>query len=216
MKRNKLFVAGVLGIALIIFGGLVLFNGGSPKQNQDTTAAIDPGRFIKPHSPIKGDPNAKVTIVEFLDPECEACRAMHPIVNRLLSEYEGRVRLVIRYMPLHGNSRLAAAALEEAREQGKFSEALDILFERQSQWADHALPRPELIATFLKEIGVDEKSLDNSNLLSKHGWKVDLDQADGVQLGVRLTPTFFVNGKPLSEIGYAPVKNAIEAALREL
>ncbi len=218
MRKNKLFITGVLSTALIIFGSLVWFGGRSSKQEQAPTAvtAIDSERLIKPHSPIKGDPSAKVTIVEFLDPECEACRAMHPIMNRLLLEYGGKIRLVIRYMPLHGNSRFAAAALEEAREQGKYFEALDILFERQPEWADHAQPRPELLVIFLKEIGIHQKTLEPSGLTTKHGWKIDLDQADGVQLGVRLTPTFFVNGKLLDEIGYPPIKNAIEEALGKL
>jgi protein-disulfide isomerase len=211
MKANKLFVTGIAVATLIAFGILVFFNKPSTETKSAPVANADQ-LLVKPHSPVKGNPDAKVTIVEFLDPECEACRSMHPIVKRLLSEYEGQVKLVIRYMPLHGNSKFAASALEEAREQGKFEEALDVLFDRQPEWGGHHQPRPEMIAPILKEIGITG-DLDQATLIAKHGAKIDMDQADGTQLGVRLTPTFFVNGVQLPEIGYGPVKQAIDIAL---
>ncbi len=210
MKSNKLFVTGIAAATLIAFGVLVFFNKPNTEVKAPATNALQ--LLIKPHSPVIGNPDAKVTIVEFLDPECEACRAMHSIIKKLLTEYEGQVKLVIRYMPLHGNSKFAAAALEEAREQGKFDEALDVLFDKQPEWGDHHQPRPEMIAPLLKEIGITG-DLDQATLIAKHGAKIDMDQADGMQLAVRLTPTFFVNGVQLPEIGYGPVKQAIDIAL---
>lgn len=213
MKQNRIFLVSVVVVALVLFAGFFYVNKNYGTQNPAPKPSVDASILIKPHSPIKGAADAKVTLVEFLDPECEACRAMHPIIKRLLSEYEGRIKLVIRYLPLHGNSKLAAVALEEAREQGKFDQALDILFEKQPEWGDHSQPRPELIPVFLEQIGMDKKSLEVSSLMSKHAWKVDMDHADGNQAGARLTPTFFVNGEMLNEIGYAPLKQAIEKAL---
>lgn len=213
MSKNRIFLVITIALAVVMFGGLIFWSKTSNNEGSTVDSKIDPSLFIKPHSPIKGSEDAKVTVVEFLDPECEACRAMHPIIKRLLSEYEGKIKFVIRYMPLHGNSRFAAVHLEEAREQGKYDEALDILFERQPEWADHGRPRPDLIPVLLSEIGIDKATLESSNLISKHGWKIDLDQSDGKALGVRYTPTFFVNGEMLSEIGYGPVKQAIEKHL---
>lgn len=213
MNKNKIFLISTFALAVLVFGALVFWSKSSSKDPKTADSVVESSRFIKPHSPIKGSPDAKVTVVEFLDPECEACRAMHPIVKGLLAEYEGKIKLVIRYMPLHGNSKLAAAHLEEAREQGKYDQALDILFARQPEWADHGQPRPELLPNLLSEIGIDTATLETSALLSKHGWKIDLDQADGAALGVRLTPTFFVNGEMLNDIGYAPLKLAIDKHL---
>ncbi|MFN7904667.1 MAG: DsbA family protein [Pseudobdellovibrionaceae bacterium] len=214
MNKNKIFLISVVVIAVVVFGLFALLSKTEKTQEaQIVQTSIDPSLLIREHSPIKGSLDAKVTIVEFLDPECEACRAMHPIMKTLLKEYDGKVRLVIRYMPFHGNSLLAASALEEAKELGKFDEALDKLFERQPEWADHRYPKPELIAVILKEIGISEKQLDNTYLVKKHRGKVDIDEADGAKLGVRMTPTFFVNGEMLSNIGYDPVKQAIEKAL---
>lgn len=215
MKANKLFVTAVIGIALIIFTGFFIWNKNSENENKESVQRVDQQYLIREYSPEKGTKTARVTIVEFLDPECEACRSMHPIMKQLLSEYEGKVRLVIRYMPLHGNSKYAAVALEEAREQGKFDEALDILFARQPEWADHARPRPEMIPVLLNQIGLDEKLMESSILFSKHGKKIDTDQADGVKVGVKYTPTFFVNGEMLPDIGYESIKQAIDRALKE-
>lgn len=215
MKKNRIFVICTAVLVLLIFGLSAWWTGKSEKSSTLAEPAIDHASLVRPHSPVKGNLDAKVTIVEFLDPECEACRAMHPIVKRLMTEYGDNVRLVIRYMPLHGNSKLAAVALEEAREQGKYDDALDILFERQPEWADHGHPRADLIPVLLAEVGIDKSTLEFSQLLSKHGSKVEMDQLDGQKLGVRLTPTFFVNGEMLNEIGYEPVKQAIEKHLNQ-
>lgn len=214
MNKNKIFLISVVVFAVVVFSFFAFLSKTEKKlETQAAPTSIDSSLLIREHSPIKGPMNAQVTIIEFLDPECEACRAMHPILKTLLKEYEGKVRLVIRYMPFHRNSLLAASALEEAKELGKFDEALDKLFEKQPEWADHSYPKPELIAFFLNEIGIDSKQLDNTYLITKHRAKVEIDQADGAKLGVRATPTFFVNGEMLSNIGYDPIKQAIEKAL---
>jgi protein-disulfide isomerase len=213
MKNNKTFLLVVLAVGGSIFLGLALFSKNQSAHVTEGAKKLDLAIFVKPHSPVKGLADAKVTVVEFFDPECEACRAMHPIMAALISEYGGKVRFVMRYMPFHSSSRYAISALEEARELGKFDDALDVLFERQPEWGDHSNPRPELIAVYLEKLGIKKSLLDEAYLIPKHKWKIDLDQADGIQLGIRVTPTFFVNGQPLAEIGYDPIKSAIEDAL---
>jgi protein-disulfide isomerase len=212
MKKNKVFVVVAVLAAVVGFAALGIFSKGDGSSR--TTQLVAAEKLVRDHSPVKGNPAAPVTIVEFLDPECEACRALHPIVKTLLDEYQGQVRLVIRYMPFHGNSLYAAAALEEAREAGKFERALDVLFERQPEWGDHGRPRPDLIPEILQTIGMDPGALGYDSIVPKHKWKVELDYADGMSAGVRYTPTFFVNGEMISEIGYEPLKKAIEKALR--
>lgn len=215
LSSNKAFLGVSVVVAMIAFAGFFYWSKATTTEPSHQVGAADSQLLVRSHSPTKGSDDAKVTVVEFLDPECEACRAMHPIVKRLLTEYDGKIRLVIRYMPFHGNSVLAASALEEAREFGKFDEALDKLFENQPAWADHANPKPELIAGYLKELGIEDDKLDAAYLTSKHSSKVEVDGADGMKLGVTRTPTFFVNGRILSEIGYDPLKEAIERALNE-
>ncbi len=72
-----------------------------------------------------GDPDAAVTVVEFFDPSCEACRAFHPIVKDLLKEFDGKIRVVLRYAALHQGSDEAVRILETARMQGKFEPVLE-------------------------------------------------------------------------------------------
>jgi protein-disulfide isomerase len=208
MKGGKLFAAVAVGVAVLLFAALAHFYGGS-----GAGAAAQSETLVRPHSPVKGEASAPVTVVEFLDPECESCRAMHPIVKQLASEYAERVRWVVRYLPLHANSLLAAALLEEAREAGKFEEALDALFENQPSWGDHQNPKPELMAEYLQALGLPAKMWDTEALIAEHRWKVEQDSADGKSLGVRGTPTFFVNGSELPELGYRPLKRAIDDAL---
>ena len=74
-------------------------------------------------------------------------------------------------MPLHKNSLYAAAVLEEARELGKFEEALEILFEKQPEWGSHRDPRPELIPAYLQPLGIPSEKLERSYVEQKHAAK---------------------------------------------
>ena len=172
-------------------------------------------KLIRDHSPSLGPEDARVVLVEFLDPECEACRAMHPIVKRLLSEYSDTVRLVIRYMPLHGNSVYAANVLEIARNNNKYWEALDVFFEKQPEWGSHHKPRPELLKKYMAEMSIDLSPMESVMMNEVILRRIEQDRSDGLSLGVRGTPSFFVNGKKLRKMGYEPLKKAIDEALSQ-
>src|SRR5690606_19588184 len=93
--------------------------------------------LVRPYSITQRPPSAPVTVVEFFDPECESCREMYPIVKQVQAEFGDRMRLVIRYMPLHQNSAYAASLLEAARDQNRYWEFLEIVLARQPEWASH-------------------------------------------------------------------------------
>ncbi len=212
--KNKIFVL-VIGV-LAVLGFFILKNQIKPEvlstpevTNSELTS------FVRPHSPSYGNMLARVIVVEWFDPECESCRMIHPMLKKIISDYKDRVYFVLRYMPYHKNSMFAAAALEEAREFGKYDEALDILFEKQPEWGNHHEPRPDLIPEYLSILGIPKSKLNKSYLLEKHSKKIKMDEADGRNVGVRGTPTFFVNGKMLLELGYEPIKQAIETELEK-
>ena len=105
----------------LAFTGFTIFykNQSSDKSASTTSNAATPliktdENLVRPDSPAQGPENARVILVEFLDPECEACRAFYPTVKKILKEYEGRIRFVVRYMTFHSNSVLAASATEAA------------------------------------------------------------------------------------------------------
>lgn len=181
-------------------------NTGKPK--------VSPEVLIRPDSPSLGPTDAKVTIVEFLDPECEACATFGPKVKSMLSENEGKIRLVIRYMPFHPSSMKAAHLLEAAGEEGKFWQALDLIFRKQSEWGEvHGAPpsaaKPDvdkIFEGFAKELGMNVEKYLAAARSNKYTAKVERDRKDGQTLGVRKTPTFFVNGRELARFSEADLR----------
>jgi protein-disulfide isomerase len=164
---------------------------------------------MRSNAPSFGPKDAKVTLVEFLDPECESCRAFYPFTKKLLQQFPNDLRLVIRYMPLHKNSKKAIRILEASRLQNKYKETMDIFFEKQPQWGDHHHPRPELLWTYLPEIGLDVEKVKRDILSPQIDHWIQKDIEDAKKLGVRRTPTFFINGQPLAEFGFQELEQAI-------
>ncbi len=160
--------------------------------------------------PVKGNPNASVTIVEFTDFECPSCAQQHPVLDRIVSEFGDRVRLVVRDFPLsqHPNARKAAEAAEAAREQGKYWEYIAVLFRNQSALGADKLKQ------YASELGLDRARFDASLDSGKFAEMVQRDVVDGHKLGVNGTPTFYVNGKRVSDRSYEGLKATIEAALK--
>ncbi|MBH49104.1 MAG: disulfide bond formation protein DsbA [Halobacteriovorax sp.] len=165
------------------------------------------------YSPTLGPDDAKVTLVEFLDPECESCRAFYPFVKELMAKYPNDIRLVVRYAPFHGNSKFAIKILEAARKQNKYWEALGVLFYFQPQWGDHHNPQPELIWNYLPQAGIDVEQIKKDMDDPKFVEIIEQDVSDVKDLGVRATPSFFVNGKPLTEFGFNQLQALIESEL---
>jgi protein-disulfide isomerase len=214
MKIDK-YVMGGAAVALVAAFVIAANWYRSEETTQaEQTASQASDRLVRPHSPTLGPATAPVTLVEFLDPECEACGAMHPIVKQLMREFDGRLRLVVRYMPFHQNSAYAASLLEGAREQGKYWELMDVFFARQPEWAGHNAPRPDLLAVYARNLALDIPRMGATGTSAETERRIRQDADDGAALGVTRTPTFFVNGKPLLQIGYDPLKAAIAGALK--
>ena len=130
--KNKLVIYIAVGLALVLaFVGATYMYQSSQKAKLDFLATEKSELFVRDHSPRYGNENAKVILTEFLDPECESCRAFYPVVKSFLNEFEGQIQLVVRYAPFHQNSKIAIKALEAARMQGKYWEALELLFYHQ-------------------------------------------------------------------------------------
>ena len=160
--------------------------------------------------PVKGNAKALVTIIEFTDFECPSCAQQHPVLERIMSEFGDRVRLVVRDFPLsqHTNARKAAEAAEAAREQGKYWEYVSVLFRNQSALGVDKLRQ------YATEVGLDLKRFDASLDSGKFTEKIQRDLIDGRKLGINGTPTLYINGKRISNNSYESMKSAIEAALK--
>ena len=185
--------------------------------------SIPPETLVRPDSPTLGAPDAKVTLVEFLDPECESCAAFAPAVKKILKDYDGKVRLVVRYMPLHPNLMRAATLTEAAGEQGKYWQMQELLFQRQPEWGERhgaptSAPKPDINALFDKyarEIGLDTEKVNAAVKENRFQSKLQRDLADGRTLGVRQTPSFFVNGRKLARFSEADLRALTEDELKK-
>jgi protein-disulfide isomerase len=160
--------------------------------------------------PVKGNAKALVTIVEFTDYECPSCARQHPVLERIVSEFGDRVRLVVRDFPLsqHANARKAAEAAEAAREQNKYWEYVSVLFQNQSALGVDKLRQ------YATDLGLDRAKFDASLDSGKFAEKVQRDMIDGHKLSIDRTPTLFINGKRISDPSYETMKATIEAALK--
>ena len=211
--------AGVIAAALV---GSTYYKNSLEKDRQQPSAALN-SALVRDDSPSLGAADAKVTLVEFVDPECESCAAFSPVIKKLINEYDGKLRFVLRYMPLHPNSVPAGNFLEAAGEQGKFWQAQELLFQRQGEWGERHgapanAPKPDVPALFEKyavDLGLDVAAVKNAISQNKFGSKFERDRRDGQTLGVRQTPTLFVNGRRLTRLTEADLRNLINDELKK-
>ena len=211
--KNKSVVLSVLVVGLAIFAAAVWY-----QTRPAPVAQVEPVQpeiaeaLIRSYSPILGPEEAPVTIVEFFDPACEACRAFHPIVKDILAEYDGAVRVVLRYTPFHGEgSEQAIRVLEAARMQGIFEPVLEALLEYQPRWASHGAPDPGRIIGIAEQAGLDAEAAKAQMMAPQTVGVLNQDRADVDAVGVRGTPTFFVNGKPLDPFGADELRALVAA-----
>jgi protein-disulfide isomerase len=157
--------------------------------------SVDPG----PSAPSRGRAGAPVTIVEWSDFQCPYCKRAASLVDDVVKQHDGQVRVVFRNFPLpyHKNAQLAAVAALAARQQGRFWEMHDKLFANQGALAgaDRAA-----LDGFAREVGLDvgkfDAALDDKQLADA----VARDVLAGGPL-VDGTPTLFVNGHKLANPG---------------
>ena len=156
---------------------------------------------IGPNDAWRGNPNAKVTVVEFADFECAYCKRAAGQFERLYAAYGDRVLFVFKHFPMstwcnsgvkynkHANACRAAYAAECAKDQGKFWSFSDMMFKNQ-----HSLGRKDL-EIYAKEVGLDLEQFKSCTRSKKGKAKVLEDSKLGKSLDVRGTPRIFVNGE---------------------
>ena len=211
MNRKSVIITTIIAALGMFAVGAFLY---SPTPEKTATATAMPASnevpLIRPHSPVIGSSDAPVTIVEFFDPACESCRAFHPIVKEILSKFQGKVRVVLRYAAFHPPSEEAIRVLETARIQGKFEAVLERLLETQPKWAPPGR-EPVSIWELIKETGIDVERARRDAKLPGIVAVLNQDAADVKTVGIRGTPTFFVNGKPLPEFGAQQLHDLVKS-----
>lgn len=212
MNRRGLILS-VLALGVAGFGGATWFaTRPGPVAEAEPVAPELADAMIRPYSPILGPAEAPVTIVEFFDPACEACRAFHPIVKDIMAEHGDAVRVVIRYTPFHGAaSEEAIRVLEAARMQDVYVPVLEAVLREQPRWASHGAPEPGLVLQIAAMAGLDAEAARTQMLAPDVVAILNQDRADVETVRIRQTPTFFVNGKPLDPFGEAELRRLVVA-----
>ncbi|WP_328967458.1 DsbA family protein [Streptomyces sp. NBC_00239] len=201
LKKNLLVAAALVAVFAGALGTFVLV---SSKDSTPAAASADPvtdAQVVRENSHRLTTPQrSELTVVEFLDFECEACGAVHPTVERLREEYKDRVTFIARYFPMpgHRNSRTAAVAVEAAAQQGKFEQMYSKLFATQKEWGELQESKAALFRTYAGELGLDMAKYDAAVNTPATEDRVRADQRDGMGLNVQGTPTFFIDGKKVA------------------
>ena len=201
----------ILAVGVVL---LVTRGGGDRSAQAPDTGAV---QVVRDSSHRLNDPQgAAVTFVEFLDFECEGCRAAFPIVEELRDDYGDRVEFVLRYFPLagHVNGERAARAVESAAQQGRLEEMYRKMFETQAEWGERRAPADDVFRGFATDLGLDMTTFDAAYNDPATLERIRVDQRDGEMLGVMGTPTFFVNGKQIVVRTSEDLREAIDSALR--
>ena len=173
------------------------------------------GQVVRENSRVLSQaPDEQAVLVEFLDYECESCRAAYPFIEDLRAEYADTVTFVHRYFPLpgHRNSMNAALAVEAAAQQGQYEAMYQRMFETQEQWGESAEDQSAVFRGFAEDLGLDMAAFDAAVADPATQERIELDVADGEALGVGGTPTFFLDGEVLNPESLEGFRDAVETA----
>lgn len=220
MNTNLKVASAVTGaFVVVIIVAIVYF----VVQNRVPTDAADPGDQQRPSAALDSShrltspEDPEVTVVEFLDFECEACGAAYPYVEDLRKVYGDRVEFVIRYFPLPGhlNSENAAVAVEAASRQGALEEMYTMMYETQIEWGEATESKAAVFRGYAESLGLDLAAYDEAVASPATLERVRADFNAGVELGVDQTPTFFVDDVPIELTSFEDIEKAIVGALED-
>jgi protein-disulfide isomerase len=146
-------------------------------------------------APMKGNPSAKVTLVEFADYECPHCKRLQPVLRQIVEEFHNDVKVYFKHYPLpqHTNARLAAEAAVAANKQGKFWAFQDKLWDKQDELS------PAEIEKLAKEAGLDVAKFRADLASPAVKERVQKDRAEGQALGLQATPTVYLDGREFTD-----------------
>ena len=190
----------------------------APQQQAQAQGSSEQQQAVKRYDvpldddPVIGPENAAITLIEFSDYECPYCRSWHAeVFDRLMETYPDQVRVVYRDFPLtsiHPNAVPAAEAANCAYEQGGFWEFHRKLFDGVYGLSTEAYTQ------YASEIGLDQAGFEECLNSRRYKAEVEADFEYAANLGVRSTPTFFLNGLPI--VGAQPFEVFQEVIEKEL
>jgi protein-disulfide isomerase len=156
---------------------------------------IQPKKIDVSDAPMKGNPNARITLVEFADYECPHCKRLQPVLRQIVDEFPNDVKLYFKHYPLpqHPNARLAAEGAVAAQKQGKFWQYQDKIWDHQEDLG------PAEIEKVAKETGLDVSKFRKDIASDAVKARVAKDHDEGSTIGLQATPTLFIDGREYTD-----------------
>ncbi len=217
LKRLYRHLTLWLLVALFVGGGIfsMVKIASRPTQNKSPVITVD---AVNAEDWVRGNRDAKVIIAEYSDFQCPACAFYHQLLEKFAEEFGDKLAVVYRHFPLpnHQNAKPAAYAAEVAGRQGKFWEMHDAIFDGQKEW-ENARNADEIFVNYAQKLNLNIAQF-NADIASKEiKKKVDEAYNNAIRLGLNSTPTFFLNGKKISNPrNYEEFRNIIIQTINEL
>lgn len=210
-KRFTIFMA----VLIAGFVGIVWWNSAA----KNNTGNGNSNGQVQASQHIVGNPESKVTLVEYGDFQCPACYSYEPAVQEVIEKYGDRIAFQFRHFPLiqiHTNAMAAHKAAEAAGMQGKFWEMHDLLYERQPTWSQSANVTP-IFESYAEELELDMEQYKTDVRSSEVNAVINADLSEGKAAGATGTPTFVLNGKKLEGLTaeFASFAEVLDEALKE-
>lgn len=239
-SKSSFMLGLASGVAIVSLAGFLVFGGlfvrkelqsgsadtsGTEQAANNDNVAAKPSNPTQPTQPdaagkidvkvaatdhIRGNKNAKITIMEFSDYQCPFCSRFHDTMKQVMAKYPNQVRWVFKHFPLesiHPYAKKAAMAAECAGEQNKFWEYTDEIYANQQSLND------QYLSTAAKNIGLNTSKFESCLSSEKYASKVNADLQQGQAYGVRGTPGSFINGQTIP--GAVPFEQ-VEAMIKPL
>jgi len=193
VKTCRRSVAALRYVAKLIEAGYTDSEIGERLANRYRPIAVK--KIDVADAPMKGNPSAKITLIEFADYECPHCKRFQPVLHQILDEFRSDVKLYFKNYPLpqHTNARLAAEAAVAAQKQGKFWQYQDKLWEKSDELT------PAEIEKAAKEVGLDVTKFRQDLASEPVKARVQKDRNDGQAAGIQATPTLYINGREYTD-----------------
>ena len=211
MSNEAKVLAGIVVVTVALIIGAVFF-----LSKPEKPIIVDSSRLVKDDSLKMSSPSAKLTIVEFGDFQCPACKAAHPGLKQAIGDFPGQVNFVFRHYPLpqHQNAIAGAKAVEAANMQGKVWQMRDALYDNLEEWGESKDPL-EFFKKYATELGMNPEKLIADMNDPKIKDKINRDISDGNAAGVNSTPTLFFNNELYKGgVGYTDLKSEIESKVK--
>lgn len=194
---NKQFLAIIVIVIGALFGVLFVTN----KNKKTDTGSSSSSSSAQTSEHVVGAGKKNVTLIEYGDFQCPACKSYFPLVEEVRKTYGDDIKFQFRHFPLtqiHPNAFVGSRAAEAAGKQGKFFEMYNLLYENQSEWSSSSNPTP-ILEGYASQLSINIDQFKKDMMSAETSSVINADIKAAQAIGATSTPTFVINGKRVEE-----------------